>query len=218
MMGIESLHDAMGWFCHQLPERSLMVEGMQLPLCARCTGLYGGFALGLLCQVGAGHAGVQFASRVRAIAVLALAVLVLQGAGERWAGMNSTNPTRLLLGLAGGTALSVLLVPYSKAGRELPDPAMGTISWQTFVWLFVWLALVLCLFGSQNSWSGMVLFSCGGFLAMHVSMCLAISGAVWRVLGGPSMPRLRFKVIFLAWIMFLAEMSFFVLLRSASLQ
>jgi uncharacterized membrane protein len=32
--------------CHQLPDRSFHVSGAQLPVCARCTGLYVGGALG----------------------------------------------------------------------------------------------------------------------------------------------------------------------------
>ena len=32
--------------CHQLPERSFHLQGAQLPVCARCFGLYGGGALG----------------------------------------------------------------------------------------------------------------------------------------------------------------------------
>ena len=32
--------------CHQLPERSFHLQGIQLPVCARCFGLYGGAALG----------------------------------------------------------------------------------------------------------------------------------------------------------------------------
>ncbi|HEV8136731.1 MAG TPA: DUF2085 domain-containing protein [Pyrinomonadaceae bacterium] len=35
-------------FCHQLPERSFFIVGHQFAVCARCTGLYGGFALLLL--------------------------------------------------------------------------------------------------------------------------------------------------------------------------
>jgi uncharacterized membrane protein len=31
--------------CHQRPERSFFVYGSQLPVCARCTGLYAGAAL-----------------------------------------------------------------------------------------------------------------------------------------------------------------------------
>jgi uncharacterized membrane protein len=35
-------------FCHQLPERSFFIAGHQFAVCARCFGLYGGFALLLL--------------------------------------------------------------------------------------------------------------------------------------------------------------------------
>lgn len=33
--------------CHQLPERSFFLDGRQLPVCARCTGLYLSAAAGL---------------------------------------------------------------------------------------------------------------------------------------------------------------------------
>ena len=32
--------------CHQLPDRSFHLQGIQLPVCARCFGLYGGAAAG----------------------------------------------------------------------------------------------------------------------------------------------------------------------------
>jgi len=34
--------------CHQLPERSFFLDGRQLPVCARCTGLYLSGAAGFL--------------------------------------------------------------------------------------------------------------------------------------------------------------------------
>ena len=39
--------------CHQLSERSFHVQGSQLPVCARCLGLYGGSALGGLAGIAA---------------------------------------------------------------------------------------------------------------------------------------------------------------------
>jgi len=39
------VYRAFGTFCHQLPERSFFVAGHQFAVCARCTGLYFGFAL-----------------------------------------------------------------------------------------------------------------------------------------------------------------------------
>jgi uncharacterized membrane protein len=42
------IYEMFGKFCHQLPERSLHLEGQQLAVCSRCTGLYFGFALSVL--------------------------------------------------------------------------------------------------------------------------------------------------------------------------
>jgi uncharacterized membrane protein len=36
------------FLCHQIPERSFHLEGHPLGVCARCTGIYGGFAVGVL--------------------------------------------------------------------------------------------------------------------------------------------------------------------------
>ena len=40
------LYAAGALICHQLPDRSFHVQGIQLPVCARCFGLYGGAAVG----------------------------------------------------------------------------------------------------------------------------------------------------------------------------
>lgn len=34
------------FICHQIPERSFHLGGFQLPVCARCLGIYAGFAVG----------------------------------------------------------------------------------------------------------------------------------------------------------------------------
>jgi uncharacterized membrane protein len=40
-----ALRSFCAFICHQRPERSFFVHGVQLPVCARCTGLYVGAAL-----------------------------------------------------------------------------------------------------------------------------------------------------------------------------
>jgi uncharacterized membrane protein len=43
-----AIYRPFGMFCHQLPERSFFIAGHPLAVCARCIGLYGGFALVLV--------------------------------------------------------------------------------------------------------------------------------------------------------------------------
>jgi uncharacterized membrane protein len=43
-----ALYQAFAVLCHQLPERSYFIAEHKLAVCARCTGLYAGFALTLL--------------------------------------------------------------------------------------------------------------------------------------------------------------------------
>jgi uncharacterized membrane protein len=46
---IAALTYAVGSFiCHQLPERSFHLSGFQLPVCARCLGIYAGLAIGVV--------------------------------------------------------------------------------------------------------------------------------------------------------------------------
>lgn len=42
------IYGAFAVFCHQLPDRSYFIDGHQLAVCSRCTGIYAGFAFTLL--------------------------------------------------------------------------------------------------------------------------------------------------------------------------
>ncbi len=53
-----------GLICHQRPTRSFRLWGVQMPVCARCAGLYGGAALGAV-VVGAWPSGHRRAGRIR---------------------------------------------------------------------------------------------------------------------------------------------------------
>jgi uncharacterized membrane protein len=44
----EVIYRGFGILCHQRPDRSYFIEGHKLGVCARCTGLYAGFAVTLL--------------------------------------------------------------------------------------------------------------------------------------------------------------------------
>ena len=45
LLAPDALRPLCGFICHQRPERSFFIGGAQLPVCARCTGLYVGAAV-----------------------------------------------------------------------------------------------------------------------------------------------------------------------------
>ncbi len=53
-----------GVVCHQRPDRSFHLEGVQMPVCARCTGLYLGGGLGVLAAAGRRRRGGGPAERL----------------------------------------------------------------------------------------------------------------------------------------------------------
>jgi len=95
--------------CHQLPERSFFVFGHQLPVCARCTGIYFGALLG------------SFFARTESpskwFLVAAVTPLVLDG-GSQLFFRESTNLLRLGTGLiAGFAAIFYVYAGLSSAGK-----------------------------------------------------------------------------------------------------
>jgi len=71
--------------CHQRPERSFHVHTSQLPVCARCTGLYLAGALGAL----AGWLGVATPPRGSRVFLFAAAIPTLITLAVEWSGLGS---------------------------------------------------------------------------------------------------------------------------------
>jgi len=96
---------ALGPICHRLPERSLWLMGAPLGVCARCSAIYFGFGLGVLC---AWRAGAGRAARGWLIGVVPTAVdgaLALLGVWDSPLGL------RLVSGALAGASLARLLWP-----------------------------------------------------------------------------------------------------------
>jgi uncharacterized membrane protein len=113
--------DVVGYaICHRIPERSFILNGRQLPLCARCTGTFLGAVLGLTAMLLLGR---RRASRLPPVPVLAVLVIFV----GLWAfdGLNSyltffpgaphlyepQNWLRLTTGMLNGLALITFVVP-----------------------------------------------------------------------------------------------------------
>ena len=107
--------------CHQLPERSLEIGGVHQAVCARCSGLYLGGALGLVAALGWLPLGRR---RLRPGVLLVVALPTVIDALLPWVGLPGLpNVPRLLLawplGLTAGLLLAMGIADLFSAERKV---------------------------------------------------------------------------------------------------
>ena len=94
--------------CHQRPDRSFHLDGRRFAVCARCTGLYAGGALGLLlAAVGLRRRWSAAATRIAlAAALMPIAATV----GLEWLGLLQTsNLARFATGFPAGLVAGIVI-------------------------------------------------------------------------------------------------------------
>jgi uncharacterized membrane protein len=114
-----AIYEIFGYVCHQLPERSLHLEGHKFAVCSRCTGLYAGFALSVLL-----YPTVRSLKRVDTphllwllLALLPLGIDWSLGFFELWA---NTHLSRFLTGALLSSVAAFYVVPgFIDLGQSL---------------------------------------------------------------------------------------------------
>ncbi|MGI6151328.1 MAG: DUF2085 domain-containing protein [Christensenellales bacterium] len=89
--------------CHQRPDRSFFIRGRQLPLCARCTGIFVGYLV----------AGALSLLRILPplwVCAIALLFPLADWSAQTWFGRESTNVRRFATGTIGGWGLMTLAI------------------------------------------------------------------------------------------------------------
>ena len=112
-----AMYAAGSFICHQLPERSFHVQGAQLPVCARCLGLYCGGAFGSVMgasavvrhRISGGHLLLARASRWRWTVAAAIPTLAT-GVLEWGFGWPISNTVRAAAALPFGLAVAFVVV------------------------------------------------------------------------------------------------------------
>ncbi len=112
-----AVYQAGSLVCHQRPERSFHLAGVQLPVCARCFGLYLSGAAGLTVASRSRRAlSARAARTLLALAALPIATTV----ALEWLGtIQTSNVQRMLTGFPLGFAAGVVIV------RSLSSPPRG---------------------------------------------------------------------------------------------
>jgi hypothetical protein len=100
--------------CHQLPERSFHLWTRQLPVCARCTGIYVGAAIGSLAALAIPARGIG-AGVERAIVLAACVPTAATLAFEWTTGVTPSNPARAAAGAALGAPIAWLVTRFLTA-------------------------------------------------------------------------------------------------------
>jgi len=102
------LYAAGSLICHQRPERSFHVEAAQLPVCARCLGVYAGAAVGALSRFVPGPGPALRPRTILVLGVLPTLVTILLEVSGLWP---ADNVVRGAAGLPLGLAAAFVLVP-----------------------------------------------------------------------------------------------------------
>lgn len=96
--------------CHQMGERSFQIAGQQLAVCARCSGIYAGYFIGLLIYPFA-RSLTRLDTPPRIWLIVALAPIAIDVAGNYFGAFENTLFSRSLTGLIAGTACAFYTLP-----------------------------------------------------------------------------------------------------------
>jgi uncharacterized membrane protein len=106
-----AVYGAGSYLCHQLPARSFHLWTAQLPVCARCTGIYAGGAVAAVARVVTPAASGDAAATRRARILVAVALLPTAAtlAFEWTTGQTPSNTIRSLAGAPLGAAVAWIM-------------------------------------------------------------------------------------------------------------
>jgi len=186
--GLLGKADAVGYaVCHRIPERSFTIGERQMPMCARCTGLFLGAMLGLGFQLVQGRKGKMPPISIAILfGILALA-WVLDGINS-FAMLTPLLPsvyqtqnwTRLVTGTGMGLAISAILLPaFIQTMFKGWSASSGFGKWTHVLAVFVLAAVMDILILLEIPWLqyALSIMSAGGvfvLLTMIYSMVLVM--------------------------------------------
>jgi uncharacterized membrane protein len=129
--------------CHQLPDRSFFIHEHQSPLCARCTGMYLGFSIGLIFLILRRRTTAARMPKAAIISVLIgfitimgidginSTISIIPGAPQLY---HTTNVHRIVTGTLFGLAMCMLFFPvFSTAIWRQPSGERSVKHWRELI-------------------------------------------------------------------------------------
>jgi uncharacterized membrane protein len=104
--------------CHQRPERSFHLSAAQVPVCARCAGLYAGAAIGSVLAIVPGWRRNPWIHRWRAVLLAAAVPTAATWIAEAAGVAGTSNGVRAVAALPLGTAVAWLVVDAARGPRQ----------------------------------------------------------------------------------------------------
>ncbi|MBW2172275.1 MAG: DUF2085 domain-containing protein [Deltaproteobacteria bacterium] len=170
--------------CHQVPERTLTIGGGLLPLCARCTGIYSGFLIGVVFQIIVDKKVNRLPSIwITTVSIVLILALTSEVLGEKLRLWELPNEGRLLTGLFCGSALSVISFPLLNYFLQKDGENEASIGSGSYVGLLVFVGLFFGLHYVSSSFFILSSFSVVGILVCYAAINLTIAGMVvnWKM-------------------------------------
>ena len=134
LVAVAATYRAGALICHQLPGRSFHIAGVQLPVCARCAGLYAGAAAGAVVAMAWawGRARARQALRVslprfRWVIITVGAATVALWAAEHLGLVVLSNLDRCVAAVPPGLAVGALVVLWAGGASFDDNPAASAI-------------------------------------------------------------------------------------------
>jgi uncharacterized membrane protein len=171
--------------CHRIAARSFMIDDTQMPLCARCTGIYLGVITGLLVAVTRGRIKVSRLPPIRVNLILALFVVAIGVDGlnsyvqlfPATTGLYTPqNWLRLVTGMGGGLVMIHILLPiFNAVVWQKPDERRILDGWRDLAAVCAVAAVMIILVLSNRP---LFLWILGMLSALGVVIVLVMIGTV----------------------------------------
>lgn len=170
--------------CHQLEERSFIIGGSPLPLCARCTGIYLGVLGSILYLWVRKKWTYNWISKKNGLCLgIALSIGLADSFTSYIGWRESNNVVRLLTGSMMGMAVPILmLIIYNTTKHHLKEKTKeALIQKLDFVYIFllvILMEIIVLVILKRFWWIGSIIIICAYILFLILSFFVLVSSII----------------------------------------